>query len=153
ERQTLRIDGGLVTSGGDLQLASCNAPAASATVEIEGATVHVPYDWRLGRDLFAGAPMLELHSGQHARALDTSFAVISGPGELRCKESGDVYLQRWDARRAIIDRWEQRGATGASLSQWRGSTSVGWACLALPPRRVTLALASVTPGNLDLELP
>lgn len=137
ERQSLRVRGGRVFDAVDestfILLDSCIEFDASASLEVEGATVHVPFDWELARERNrAGAAAWTLHAGRRPGAL-ASGPVISAPGELRCAHADiahpahTVVLQRWLTPFAAIDDWTVQGAV---VSDWRGGSSVGWACLA-----------------------
>jgi hypothetical protein len=155
ERATLQVEHSMTRidriDAQDVRLDTCGLSDAAAAIVLDQATVHVPYDWRIAREVVAGRPVLTLHPGQRSSTLFPSTPVISAPGELKCDASGDIRLRKLDVGDATILRWDMAGP--GWKSRWEGDGAVAWGCQ--PTDAETMALYVVTRGapRVDVELP
>jgi hypothetical protein len=157
QRKTLEVDAGGRTVDGDPEVLfdadeSCKAPeGVTAMVKVEDATIRIPYNRRLLREVTDGVAALTLEDVSNSPDVEDANVLVTSAGTLGCKAMGHVPLDEYVAKGAKVLALVTKGP-GRNSSSWKGEGERAWLCAREKVDETQLTLATAG-GPVDIVLP
>jgi hypothetical protein len=146
ERATLKVESGGSAIEGEFEVLvdtddDCRVRGGAAVrVDVENASIRVPYNRRLTRKIVEGVPDLRLEPAEGSGDVKDDKVVVTDKGALHCIARGDVPLSEYVTEGArvlrLVTTWP-----GNNSSSWTGGDERAWSC----------APEKVASTQLDLE--